>query len=240
LQEPIPVFDQITVLAFDLDDTLWPCMPTIHRAEETLYLWLQRHFPRITDAHRADELVRLRREFSAREPRYAVDMTAMRREFLHHLGDRHDYDGELVSRRGFEIFFHARQQVEFYRDVLPCLRRFKRHYRLGAISNGNASVDHVGLGHLIEHSVSAADAQVAKPDPQIFEHLAQRFETAPDEILYVGDHPEYDVVGATRAGYRAVWINREGIDWPPELPAPGHEIVDLHELEALLVGGEAQ
>ena len=228
------MFDQITVIAFDLDDTLWPCMPTIERAEETLYRWLERHFPRITDRHEAAELVELRRQFSNREPRYAVDLTAMRRDFLRHLGSRHDYDGELVSRRGFEIFFHARQQVELYQDVLPCLRRLKRRYRLGSISNGNASVDHVGLGHLIEHSVSAADAQVAKPDPRIFEHLARRFDAAAEEILYVGDHPVYDVVGATGAGYHAVWINRENLEWPEDLPEPGQQIADLHELEVLL------
>lgn len=228
------MFDQITVIAFDLDDTLWPCMPTIHRAEETLYRWLERHFPRITEGHEPAALVELRRQFSAREPRYAIDMTAMRRDFLHQLGNLYEYDGELVSRRGFEIFFHARQQVEFYHDVLPCLRRLKRRYRLGAISNGNASVDHVGLGHLIEHSVSAAEAQAAKPDPRIFEQLARRFDAAPGEILYVGDHPVYDVVGATGAGYHAVWINRDRSEWPQELPEPGYQVADLLELESLL------
>ncbi len=228
------MFDQVTVIAFDLDDTLWPCMPTIHRAEETLYGWLAQHFPRITERHDPEELVALRREFTAREPRYAVDMTAMRRDFLRHIGDRHDYDGELVSRRGFEVFFHARQQVELYEDVLPVLRRLKTRFRLGAISNGNASVDHVGLGHLIEHAVSAADVQVAKPDPQIYRHLASHFEVAPAEILYVGDHPEYDVIGATEAGYRAVWVNREQTQWPQHLPEPSHEVADLLQLEALL------
>jgi len=230
------VFDQVTVIAFDLDDTLWPCMPTIHRAEETLYGWLARHFPRITERHDPEELIALRREFTAREPRYAVDMTAMRRDFLRHIGNRHDYDGELVSRRGFEVFFHARQQVELYEDVLPVLRRLKSRFRLGAISNGNASVDHVGLGHLIEHAVSAADVQAAKPDPQIYRHLASHFGVAPAEILYVGDHPEYDVIGATEAGYRAVWVNREQTQWPQHLPEPSHEVADLLQLEALLSG----
>ncbi len=228
------MFDQVTVIAFDLDDTLWPCMPTIHRAEDTLYRWLKRHFPRITERYGPEELVALRREFSAVEPRYAIDMTAMRRDFLQHVGSLHGYDGELLSRRGFEVFFHARQQVELYRDVLPVLRRLKKRFRLGAISNGNASVDHVGLGHLIEHAVGAAEIQAAKPDPQIFHHLAGRFEVSPGEIVYVGDHPEYDVLGAIRAGYQAVWINREQTQWPEHLPEPGHEVVDLRQLEALL------
>jgi putative hydrolase of the HAD superfamily len=175
-------------------------MPTIRRAEETLYQWLAQHYPRITQGFDTEEIVAYRREFTAREPSYAIDMTGMRRDFLHHLGEIHDYDGEQVSENGFEVFFEARQQVEFYDDVLPCLQRLKRRFRLGAISNGNASVEHA----------------------------------RPEEIVYVGDHPHYDVVGSIDAGYQAVWINREAISWPQQLPQPDHQISDLHQLEALL------
>lgn len=233
------MFDQVTVVAFDLDDTLWPCMPTIHRAEETLYQWLQRHYPRITEKHDSDAMVDLRHEFSKRDQRYAVDMTMMRRDFLHHLGEVHDYDGERLSQQGFDVFFQARQQVKFYADVLPCLQRLKQKFRLGAISNGNASVEHVGLGHLIEDAVSASDLQVAKPDPLIYRHFAERFEVSPEQIVYVGDHPAYDVVGSVEAGYHAVWINREQTAWPEHLPDPIHQIADLHELEDLLGEGSA-
>ena len=228
------MLNQVRVIAFDLDDTLWPCMPTIRRAEETLYQWLAQHYPRITQGFDTEEIVAYRREFSAREQRYAIDMTGMRRDFLHHLGEIHDYDGEQVAENGFEVFFEARQQVEFYDDVLPSLQRLKRKFRLGAISNGNASVEHVGLGDLIEHAVSASDLMVAKPDPLIYQHLAQRFDARPDEIVYVGDHPHYDVIGSIDAGYQAVWINREAVPWPDHLPQPDHQISDLHQLEALL------
>ena len=79
------VFSQVSVIAFDLDDTLWPCMPTIHRAEEILYQWLTRYYPRITQNFDPEQMVAYRREFSARDVRYAIDMTGMRRDFLHHL-----------------------------------------------------------------------------------------------------------------------------------------------------------
>lgn len=232
--EPTAVFDQVTVVAFDLDDTLWPCMPTIHRAEDTLYRWLQQSYPRITANYNPAQMVELRREFSTRDRRYAVDMTLMRCDFLHHIGELHDYDGVQVSQQGFDVFFAARQQVEFYADVLPCLRRLKKSFRLGAISNGNASVEQVGLGHLIEYSVSASELQVAKPDPLIYRHFAERFEAAPEEIVYVGDHPAYDVLGANQAGFHAVWINREQIPWPAHLPDPSRQVMDLHQLEKLL------
>jgi len=228
------LLNPVTVIAFDLDDTLWPCMPVIERAEAELYAWLRRHYPRVTESSPPAELVALRREFSRRDPRYRVDMTALRRDFLCFLGERHGYDGAACAAEGFDVFFSARQQVEFYADVLPSLERLARRFRLGVISNGNASVEHVGLGHLIEHAVGAADVQVAKPDPDIYRHLAHRFDVEPGRMLYVGDHPEYDVEGARAAGYQAVWINRESVDWPESLPAPAHEIADLHQLETLL------
>ena len=78
--------------------------------------------------------------------------------------------------------------------------------------------------------------QAAKPDPAIYTHLAERFDAAPEEIVYVGDHPAYDVVGAIESGYHAVWINRDETEWPEELPEPLHQVSDLHELEALLSG----
>ncbi len=230
------MFDKITIIAFDLDDTLWPCMPTISRAEETLYRWLEQHYPRITDRYDPQAMVSLRHEFSSRDPRYRIDMTALRTEFLEFLGEQHDYDSDKVSRHGFEVFFHARQQVDFYDDVLPCLERLKQQYKLGAISNGNASIEHVGLGHLIEHSVSASDLKVAKPDRIIYQHLAQHFDASLEQIVYVGDHPLFDVVGPIEAGCQAVWINREGNDWPSDLPAPDHQVADLHQLEQLLRG----
>ncbi len=49
------MFSQVRIIAFDLDDTLWPCMPTINRAEDILYQWLARFYPRITEGYDAEE-----------------------------------------------------------------------------------------------------------------------------------------------------------------------------------------
>ena len=226
--------EQVTVIAFDLDDTLWPCAPTLERAERTLYQWLDECYPRITESLDPQQMAECRYRFSQREPRYRVDLTALRREFLQYLGESYDYDGDQVSRDGFRVFFDARQEVEFFDDVLPCLNRLREQFQIGVISNGNASVEHVGLGQLVEHALSAADLQLAKPDPRIFVALADRFCIPPQQLVYVGDHPEYDVVGAWNAGLQAVWLNREHRLWPAKLPQSGHEIKDLYELIALL------
>ena len=209
-------------------------MPTIDRAEETLYRWLQQHYPRITERYSARQLIDVRKHFMTLDKCFAVDMSLMRQEFLKFLAIEAEYDPNQLSDTGFDVFYQARQEVVFYDDVLPCLERLQSRFRLGSISNGNADVEKVGLGHLFEHSVSASDLQVAKPDKLIFQHLAERFGVAEDRVLYVGDHPVYDVVGPIEAGLQAVWINRENIDWPDDLPQPRHQISSLHELELLL------
>jgi len=228
------LLDNIDIIAFDLDDTLWPCMPTIEYAEETLYQWLAQNFPRITDRHGPEDMIRIRQKFMSQDERFTIDLTLLRYELLKLLAREAGYDSKTVSEAGFEVFYEARQQVNFYDDVLPCLQRLQSRYRLGAISNGNANVDKVGLGHLIEHSVSASELKVAKPDKLIFYHLVERFGVPANRVLYVGDHPEYDVVGPQNAGLQAIWINRENNVWPEHLQPPMYQISNLHELELLL------
>jgi putative hydrolase of the HAD superfamily len=228
------LLDDIDIIAFDLDDTLWPCMPTIEYAEETLYQWLAQNFPRITDRHSPEDMISIRKQLMFQDERFTVDLTLMRYEFLKQLAREAGYDSNTVSEAGFEVFYEARQQVSFYDDVLPCLQRLQSKYRLGAISNGNANVDKVGLGHLIEHAVSASELKVAKPDKLIFHDLVERFGVTANRVLYVGDHPEYDVVGPQDAGLQAIWINRENNVWPAHLQQPRYQISNLHELELLL------
>ena len=79
------MFDQITVIAFDLDDTLWPCMPTIDRAEEATYRWLQRNYPRVTDYHSRESLLQFRKSVMRNRKDYQIDLSLMRRVMLKRL-----------------------------------------------------------------------------------------------------------------------------------------------------------
>ena len=226
---------QISVIAFDLDDTLWPCMPTIVHAEEKLYKWLELHCPRITQGFSPLQLVESRKQFMQRNEQYSIDLSLMRHEFLKFIAAEFQYDSSQVADSAFEVFYQARQKVTFYQDVLPSLARLSSNYKLGSITNGNANIEKVGLSHLIEHSVSACELKVAKPNKIIYQHLADCFGAPLEQVLYVGDHPVFDVIGPQQAGLQAVWINRDARDWPEELEPPKNQIKNLNELEALLL-----
>ena len=228
------MYSRIRAIAFDLDDTLWPCMPTIRRAERATYEWLQARYPRITDALGEQGLFDYRKAFMDRHPDYRIDLSLMRREMLAELAREYGYDPQTLSQEGFELFIRLRHDVRFYDDVFPVLERLKPRYLLGSISNGNASAARTALRDYFVHQVNAADVMARKPDPRIFHAFCEGLDIAPQECLYVGDDPEYDIEGARNAGMPAVWIDREGRDWPAQLPPPRHRIEGLDALLNLL------
>ncbi len=222
--------EPITVIAFDLDDTLWPCMPTIHRAEEATYTWLQHNYPRVTDYHDRQSLFEFRRDVMRSHERYQIDLSLMRRVMLERLAIDFAYDPGPMIEEGFELFYRLRHDVEFYDDVFPVLDQLKGRFKLGSISNGNASAGLTPLKDYFDGFINAADVMARKPDPRIFEAFCQKLDVEPGQCLYLGDDPHFDVEGARQSGLRAIWVNREAAIWPGELAPAESEINTLHQL----------
>lgn len=59
---------------------------------------------------------------------------------------------------------------------------------------------------------------VAKPNKQIFYHVAQKVNMKPNEILYIGDSWPNDVVAPLEAGWKVMWYNHR-----KRLPDTGHK-----------------
>ena len=56
-----------------------------------------------------------------------------------------------------------------------------------------------------------------KPEAAIFLAAAECVGAAPQRILFVGDTPEVDIVGAHNAGMQTAWLRRGGRPWPVHL-----------------------
>jgi HAD superfamily hydrolase (TIGR01662 family) len=56
--------------------------------------------------------------------------------------------------------------------------------------------------------VTSADWGVAKPDPGFFRHVIDTAPGQPDEIVYVGDHRDNDILPAKAVGLRTAHIRR--------------------------------
>lgn len=224
---------RIRAITLDLDDTLWAIGPVIERAERTLWAWLGEHYPRVSERWDAERLGTLREDILVRYRARAHDLCFVRRALLAEVAAGAGYGVELVDP-AFEVFDRERNTVELYPDVVPALEALRDNFILVAVTNGNARLDVIGIRHLFDDVVTAADTGVAKPAQPIFDAACLIARAQPDEVLHVGDHPEIDIVGAKQAGLRAAWMNRTRVEWPDGLSKPDAIIAGLDELADLL------
>ncbi len=224
---------ELRCITFDLDDTLWDCEPVILRAEERFHEWLGENFPRICERYRPDAMSKHRRRFFTRFPEKGHDITWLRKRWLAHIAEQAGYGHEEVVEPAFQVFWKARNEVELYEythELLGCLRK---RYRVGCITNGNADVHHIGIGHYFDFVVTAAAAGASKPDPRIFETALRTGGVSAEETLHVGDDALRDVLGAGALGIRTVWFNPALTPWPGGRQ-PDHVVRNLRELRTLL------
>ena len=228
---------QILALTLDLDDTLWPVLPALERADLAVDAWLQQHYPDVARAWPIAAMRVLRAQVAAERLDLAHDFTTQRQLTLQHVFATCGIATAPVDAL-WEIYFAARNSVELYPDSLPALKRITARWPLASLTNGNADLQRIGIHTHFAHHICARDSGMAKPDPRIFLTAAERLGVAPEQILHVGDDPVMDVAGARDAGLRTAWINRGGESWPSELGAPPE--LDLPDLSALADWLEAQ
>jgi putative hydrolase of the HAD superfamily len=166
----------------------------------------------------------------------AHDFTFLRTQTLRDHAREFGY-AEAMAEEAFEAFLQARNEVVLYDDVLPGLEHLKQRFRLFTASNGNADLTRIGLAHYFERMVHARQVGALKPDPVLFHKVIEGTDLQPQQVVYVGDDPALDVVGARAAGMCPVWINREQAAWPAGIGPQPHTVQTLHELGAALGPG---
>lgn len=219
-------------ITFDLDDTLWSCRPVIAEAERRFYVWLIGRYPALASAYDLDALIAHRIEYFRLHKDLRHDMTRLRKRWLAQLAAEHDLGKEWIDE-GFRVFWLARNEVELYAEAASLLEELGRHYTIGAITNGNADVRHIGVDHYFDFVITSAEAGVAKPHPDIFERALNKAGVSADQCLHVGDDAECDILGAKAHGLRAVWVNPEGLPWNAGAP-PEAEVRHVGELLGVL------
>lgn len=225
--------NNIRTITLDLDDTLWAIHPVIKRAEARLYAWMSDNYPRITELFDPDDLLEVRAQVMAEHKDRLHDLTFLRRTILARLGAAAGY-GEHYVDEAFAVFIEARNEVTLFPEARPALEALSEHFSLIAVTNGNADLEKIGIRALFDDVISAATVGAAKPERLIFDMAVKAGGASADRTLHVGDHPLYDVHGARDAGLRAVWVNRNGDDWPGEYHSPDGEVQHVGELRDLL------
>jgi HAD superfamily hydrolase (TIGR01509 family) len=87
-----------------------------------------------------------------------------------------------------------------------------------------------GLAATIDEVVSSYSTGWAKPHAAIFERALASSRSSPSEAVMIGDEYLADVVGAKRAGMRAIWISPKRIEQSEFVERPDAIVASLLEL----------
>jgi len=223
----------IEAVLFDGDQTLWDFQRVMHYALTSVLEELRAARPgpfadalSVADIQRdrqavAEELAGT--EFNLARLRVLGFTRTLERRRRVEGGDE-AADTELARRLTTTYFDHRDRDPALFPDVIPCLDALRSRYRLGLLSNGSRMPERMGLGAYFESVVFAQDHRVVKPDKGIFEVSERELGVGSAGCALVGDHPLNDVVGAKRAGWYAVWLDRDAGTF--EHPTEGDERPD--------------
>jgi putative hydrolase of the HAD superfamily len=228
----------IRAVTLDLDDTLWPCEPTLERAERLAMEWLAERAPEVIAPWSIERLRERRMAIHASRPDLKHDFVTIRRLALQEVfraAGADDAQSAAIIEGAVDVYMTARHQVALYPEVRACLERLSAKYRIASLSNGNACLVQIGLDHLFHSMIAAHTHGACKPEPAFFHLACRALRCAPEEVVHLGDDIELDVRGARGAGLHAVWMNRVSHAWPgDDVP---DTVADLEAFERWLAQG---
>ena len=162
------------------------------------------------------------------------------REVFQHFRPGFDLAVERQRRAeaGLAEFFNGR---DLYPDVRECLAALKADgYFVGVAGNQTARAGRLlhELNLQVDLIATSDDWGAEKPTLAFFEKLVESSGCAPDEIAYVGDRLDNDILPARAAGLTTVFIRRGPWGYfyamQPEVDAADIKIETLAELPASL------
>ena len=182
--------------------------------------------------------------------RYAKKPFYRHRELFHDMFVRFcevlgaDYDAQT------QRWYQATQQVAILNcleikpdciETLECLK--DRGLYLSIASNIDDDmleplVEREGLHRYFDHWTSSEAARSCKPDSKFFDITLEKSGLVAQNVLFVGDSPEHDILGANAAGMRTALIVEEGIE-PPlqtgiDVVDPDHTIHSLSDIKLIV------
>ena len=107
-----------------------------------------------------------------------------------------------------------------YEDVLPVLQKLGDMGIRRVIVNTpwgcpgslwREELERFGLNEHVDAAFFCTDAGWRKPARQIFDYILEKLQVEPQDCLFVGDDPRWDIVGPRAVGIEAVLIDRQGL-----------------------------
>ncbi|MFF0313209.1 HAD family hydrolase [Micromonospora sp. NPDC005252] len=220
----------LTTVVFDADETLLDLRPAVTAGLVTVLDEMRRRTPDAADVTLAElesDWGAVFGELSA-APVLEIRRAALARSLARAgLDDHLDEIAALFFARRFAL-------TRPFPDVPPTLAVLRTRYTLGFATNGNSRAERCGLaGEFAFELYAHENGLPKKPAPEFYAAVVATAGVPAEQIVYVGDSWEHDVVAPRRAGLRSVWLNRQGLPRPAGF-TPDAEVSTLADLPVVL------
>jgi putative hydrolase of the HAD superfamily len=205
-------------MLFDLDDTLIDrCSAFRAWAWASVPKWLGSAASEETVARAVHLLISLDDDgFTARSELFA--------EVKHRLASTDDTIETMIESYYREILDHI-ELADGASALLEALDQLTIPF--GIVTNGGPhqmdKAAKTGLTDRASCVIVSESIGFRKPDRKIFAAAAAGMKVPPEELVFVGDQPAIDVVGAHACGMRTIWL-RNGQTWPIVLPSTSMDL----------------
>jgi len=166
-------------------------------------------------------------------------------EVLTRLGYSLKPTGKIVTEAA-EAFMKPLIKARTMDEHVPSiLRRLKKKYKLGVVSNSSYSptvrktLERFRLDKFFDAVVVSADVGWRKPSPKIFRKALQALRIATSESVFIGDEPEHDVEGAKKVGMRTILLKKPSTNEKMHKVKPDETIYEIKDLPRALASLEA-
>lgn len=215
----------IKTVAFDADDTLVDTRNAVTAGLTAVVAQL--NDPQLSvELFRDDAREHWQR--MAADPAFEI-RTAATRFTLARVGREAETDAVV------EHFFGVRfANSRPFAGTVEVLEKLRGDYKVGYATNGNSRSERCGLAGMFDFELYAiVDGVPKKPSELFYRRMHELAGAKPEEIVYVGDNYEHDVVGPKGLGMRAVWLNRSKAEIPGKVQ-PDAVIDNLMDLPRIL------
>jgi putative hydrolase of the HAD superfamily len=241
---------RIHAVLFDLDDTLidWSGLTDDFRVYtrphlDNLYDYLARRGHALPDRETFTECyvkTIVEHWAEARETWCAVNFRSVLQDFTGRL----DLD---VSQIDYQEMMHAYEirpipDLALFSDAIPVLQALREQsYKIGLITNSmlpmwmrDVELEAYDILEYFDVRITSGDMGYIKPHPHIYERALELLGVGPEQALFVGDRPEYDIAGANEAGLTSVLISHHYLDRELNNVQPDYIISSLSDLLPIL------
>lgn len=141
------------------------------------------------------------------------------------------------------------KNYKLYQEKIELLDEMKQllveltnqNIQLAILTNGPTNhqkdkIKQLGIEQFIPetHRFISEKVGIAKPDPAVFKLIEDRLNISAEDLIYIGDSHENDVVGAKKAAWQCIWINKYEKKLSPEDIKPDREITSSREVSQVL------